>query len=305
MSYGSGDEARHALTADLVKHGHQSGIDTPGVVARGDDFERVIGGLDRLFDDLAEPHENVVTFSFPPLMPEWVFRGTDYLASFPQLTGSINVFTGGDKEHRKLLQIYEEGDWAQHLEPSGLFMVPATCHNIYPRYQNQTLPGPVRVEARGWCFRHEPDIDPMRMVSFRIYEQVFLGDADGAQKHRDKVLEQFVDIAKKVSLPVSVDVANDPFFGRAGRIMATGQREEALKFEVLVDVYDDRQTAVASGNAHRTHFGENFNITSADGEVAHSACGGIGMERFAIALLATHGMDIRSWPTDVKSVLGL
>jgi hypothetical protein len=37
-------------------------------------------------------------------------------------------------------------------------------------------------------------------------------------------------------LPFDVDVANDPFFGRAGRIMASSQRDQGLKFELLVPI---------------------------------------------------------------------
>lgn len=68
---------------------------------------------------------------------------------------------------------------------------------------------------------------------------------------------------------------------------------------------DDRQTAVASGNAHRTHFGEKFTITLPDGSLAHSACAGLGLERAAIALMVTHGFDVQAWPAEVKQKLGL
>jgi hypothetical protein len=37
-------------------------------------------------------------------------------------------------------------------------------------------------------------------------------------------------------LPHEVDVANDPFFGRGGRVMASSQRELGLKFELLVPI---------------------------------------------------------------------
>lgn len=53
---------------------------------------------------------------------------------------------------------------------------------------------------------------------------------------------------------------------------------------------------MASGNAHRTHFGENFTITLPDGSLAHGACAGLGLERAAIALMVTHGFDVQAWP---------
>ena len=39
----------------------------------------------------------------------------------------------------------------------------------------------------------------------------------------------------------------------------------------------------------------------ADGEVAHSACVGFGMERIALALFRTHGLDPATWPVSVRA----
>jgi hypothetical protein len=58
-----------------------------------------------------------------------------------------------------------------------------------------------------------------------------------------------------------------------------------------------------SCNCHRDHFGLNFGITSADGEVAHSACVGFGMERIALGLLKHHGLDVNGWPASLRGVL--
>ena len=43
-------------------------------------------------------------------------------------------------------------------------------------------------------------------------------------------------LIEKLRLPFNVDVANDPFFGRAGKLQAESQREQALKFELLIPV---------------------------------------------------------------------
>lgn len=305
MGMGTGEQARVELSRQLEAAGHQSPSGTFGIYGRGAEFEAVVDGLGRALVAMEKPDEQVRRMFFPPLEPMAAYLRTDYLASFPQLTGAVDTFTGNDKDHKALLKTYEEGgEWASSLEPSGLMMVPATCHNVYPRYAGQ-IDAPVRVEARSWCFRHEPEVDPMRMVCFRIYEQVYIGDAEGAQQHRDLWMQNYVDLFGELGLEVTTDVANDPFFGRAGKILAVGQKSEALKFEVLTDVYDDKPTAIASGNAHRTHFGDNFGITLADGSVAHSSCAGMGMERATIALLVRHGMDVEKWPTSVKQVLGL
>ena len=57
-------------------------------------------------------------------------------------------------------------------------------------------------------------------------------------------------------MPLHIDVANDPFFGRAGRMMVAGQREQGLKFELLIPITSvEKPTACLSFNYHQDHFG--------------------------------------------------
>ena len=63
-------------------------------------------------------------------------------------------------------------------------------------------------------------------------------------------------------------------------MLADSQKAQKLKFEVLVPVISPEQpTAVCSFNYHQDHFGRVFEIRTADGEVAHTACLGFGLER--------------------------
>jgi seryl-tRNA synthetase len=88
--------------------------------------------------------------------------------------------------------------------------------------------------------------------------------------------------------------------------MKATQREQELKYELVVPITSQQKpTAVASSNYHLDHFGLAFDIRTADGDVAHSACVGFGYERMALALFNTHGMDPGLWPQSVKRVLEL
>jgi len=53
------------------------------------------------------------------------------------------------------------------------------------------------------------------------------------------------------------------------------------------------------------HFGKEFNITTANGEFAHTACVGFGLERITLALLKKHGFDPEKWSVEVKQILDL
>ncbi|MDN5670296.1 MAG: hypothetical protein L0G87_18070, partial [Renibacterium salmoninarum] len=118
---------------------------------------------------------------------------------------------------------------------------------------------------------------------------------------RDGVADGAVHVYHQYT--VRIEGANDPFFGRSGRLLASGQRAAELKFELLVEAVPGRSTAVASGNWHQDHFGGEFGIRSADGEPAHSACFGFGLERIMLALVARHGFRLADWPADVRNAL--
>jgi hypothetical protein len=86
-------------------------------------------------------------------------------------------------------------------------------------------------------------------------------------------------------------------------MMAQSQREQSLKFEILVQIAGDEPTAIASFNYHQDHFTGIYGIETADGGRAHTACLGFGHERIVLALLKTHGLDVAAWPADVRAQL--
>ncbi len=113
-------------------------------------------------------------------------------------------------------------------------------------------------------------------------------------------------IAAELGLPFELDVANDPFFGRVGQVMAVSQRQQALKFELLIPYYAGaKPTACMSFNYHREHFGTTWDIRDAAGEPAHTGCAAFGMDRLAVAMFATHGLELRDWPDRVRDLLQL
>jgi len=99
-------------------------------------------------------------------------------------------------------------------------------------------------------------------------------------------------------------VANDPFFGRANRIMKAMQKEQELKYEIVVPICsEENPTAITSSNYHLDHFSLPFGIKTSDGQIAHSACIGFGLERIVLALFKTHGLRSGTWPEKVRKAL--
>ena len=155
----------------------------------------------------------------------------------------------------------------------------------------------------GLVFRNEPSGDPARLQMFHQRELVRIGEPETVAAWRDKWRDRAIDILTSIGLDARFDVASDPFFGRTGRLLGKSQREQALKFEVLVPIASPEPTAIASFNYHREHFTGLHGIKMLDGGEAHTACLGFGLERCTVALLRKHGLDPASCPSDVRKVL--
>jgi seryl-tRNA synthetase len=87
-------------------------------------------------------------------------------------------------------------------------------------------------------------------------------------------------------------------------MLAGSQRDQKLKFEVLIPIIsDEKPTACCSFNYHQDHFGKTFGIKTPGGGTAQTACLGFGLERCVMALFKTHGMDPSAWPAAVRGKL--
>lgn len=301
------DRARTAFRLELLEAGLLIGTSVPGVYGRSGTFERIVAGLEALLGEMAAPL-GATTLRFPPVYPRADFERTDYIASFPDLSGVISSFERGDREHAALLGARAEGHaWDDYLDPTDVVLTPAICHPLYATLEGVLPAGGGVYDLSGFGFRHEPSLDPMRMQSFRMREFVFVGTPDDAQVYRDTWLDVAVETLAALRLPVSAVPANDPFFGRAGKMLVSAQLRENLKVEIVVPLYGDLSegTAIASANCQRDHLTAAFGIRTADGETAHGACVAFGIERTVLALLRVHGLDVDGWPADVRTRLGL
>jgi seryl-tRNA synthetase len=299
--------AHQQFQRELIDAGLLIPTAVPGLYGRSGVFEDIVEGIDTVVR-AAGPGDAADRYRFPPVFPRQAFEHTDYIASFPHLTGAINTFTGDNRAHAALLAARADGqEWDRWLTPADTMLTSAACHPAYAML-NGTLPEHGRMlDIYGYCFRHEPAIDPARMQAFRMHEFVVVGDAAQAVAHREAWVERGLQVLADLGLTAEAVVANDPFFGRAGRMLSANQRAENLKTELVVRLYGDLDdaTAVVSCNCHRDHFGVNFDIRTADGAVAHSACVGFGMERIALSMLRTHGLDPRQWSAQLRGRMRL
>ncbi len=289
----------------LVAHKLIVPVGVPGAFGRGAVFESVLRRFDSAVSRLAEA-DGAESMLFPPILDRRVFEKSEFLDSFPQLAGSIHSFAGTDEQHAELRGRVREGrPWGDLQSMTGVVLSPAACYPVYPSFTGTMGVEGRLVDMQNWVFRHEPSPEPTRMQAFRVREFVRAGTADVVVRWRDMWLERGLSLLRSLGLAAHAAAASDPFFGRAGRMLAASQREQELKFEILVPILSEAApTAVCSFNYHREHFGKLFDIHTSDGELAQTACLGFGLERVVMALFKAHGFVPTEWPARVREVLG-
>jgi seryl-tRNA synthetase len=300
----SPDQAQ--LLDELVAAGHLIPSGVPGVYGRGAAFEDVRERFDA-YVSRAAASEGAEVLRFPPVLPRVQLERTGYLKSFPHLAGAVFAFEGTEAQARvQAERAAAHEDWSEHQHMSDLVLMPAVCYPVYPAVARRgPLPeGGVTIDPGGsYAFRKEPSGDPARLQMFHMRELVRIAEPEAVQAWRDGWRDRALELLRGLGLAAEFDVAADPFFGRSGRMMAASQREQALKFEILVPIAGPEPTAVASFNYHQDHFAALYGITTADGGMAHTACLGFGHERIVLALLRTHGLDTGAWPAGVRREL--
>jgi len=298
------------MTPDPLAHLYDAlflpmGVD--GVYARTALYLTVRDGLDAFISRQREPQVEILRF--PPVMSRKQLEKSGYLKSFPNLLGCVCALHGSEASIRSAVERLDSGgDWTSSLSAADLVLSPAACYPVYPIVATRgRLPlGGLQFDIEAEVFRHEPSRSLDRLQSFRMREFVRIGSPEEIVAFRERWMQKAPLLAAELGLPYSMDVANDPFFGRVGQIMAVSQRQQALKFELLIPYYPSATpTACMSFNYHREYFGNVWGIRDAQDELAHTSCVAFGIDRLTVALFAVHGLDLAQWPLVTRQALTL
>jgi seryl-tRNA synthetase len=278
-----------------------------GVYARTALYVHVLGRLEAYITRRRDPGAEILRF--PPVMSRHQLEKSGYLKSFPNLLGCVCALHGSEPSIRAAVDRHENGgDWTTSTTASDLVLSPAACYPLYPivAARGKLPAGGLQFDIEADVFRHEPSRSLDRLQSFRMREFVRIGSPQEILEFRERWMEWAPRLAADLSLPFSIDVANDPFFGRVGQVMAVSQRQQALKFELLIPYYPAASpTACMSFNYHREHFGQVWGIHDEKGEVAHTSCVAFGLDRLNVALFSNHGLDLGKWPAVTRAALAL
>jgi seryl-tRNA synthetase len=300
----SSDSPSQYLYDGLVQHGLLLPLGVKGAFGYSGIFEQLIELFNKRIDAVAQ-HDGAEIRAFPPIISRNVLERHGYLDSFPHLCGSVFSFSGSEAESRVMAHRAAAGQsWGEYQSMTDVALTPAICYPLYPTLSG-TIPAAGRLfSLLGWAYRNEPSDEPTRMQSFRMREFVHVGTLEQVSVWRDVWLRRGMTLLTELGLDARAELASDPFFGRGGRMLATNQKEQRLKYEILVPITSTtKPTAVCSFNLHLDYFGSKWQIRTENGEFASTACLGFGLERVVIALLHTHGFDPGTWPTAVRALL--
>ena len=304
----TGSSAPSVAAADPLAHLNDAlflrmGVD--GVYARTALYLSVRDRLEAYITGLREA--DVEIMRFPPVMSRKQLEKSGYLKSFPNLLGCVCALHGSEASIRGAVERHDSGgDWTTSLTAADLVLSPAACYPLYPivAARGRLPAGGLQFDIEADVFRHEPSRSLDRLQSFRMREFVRIGNPEEIVEYRERWMARAPQIAADLGLPYTLDVANDPFFGRVGQIMAVSQRQQALKFELLIPYHAGASpTACMSFNYHRDHFGEVWEIHDSRGEKAHTSCVAFGIDRLTVALFAIHGLDPAAWPGATRQAL--
>lgn len=284
---------------------HPIGVD--GVYARTALYEGMVERLTAWISRQRDPRAEVLRF--PPVMSRSQLEKSGYLKSFPNLLGCVCALHGSEAQIRTAAEEHETGgDWTRALTPSDLVLSPAACYPVYPlaAARGPVPAGGLLFDVAADCFRHEPSRALNRLQSFRMREFVRIAPPEEITTFGEYWMARAQQLAAELALPCKLDVASDPFFGRVGQIMAVSQRQQALKFELLIPYHEGAvPTACMSLNYHRDHFGAVWHLADAAGERSHTSCFAFGVDRLTIALFCVHGVDVPGWPQGVRRALAI
>jgi seryl-tRNA synthetase len=273
----------------------------PTIVALMEFFESKIAQVAKEFH--AAKHQ------FPTIIGADVLDKCGYFKSFPH---ALTLVSHLREDLRAIQRFAQSAAWRReslNMERDDIadvrcLLAPTICYHYYAWLQNATTNAHV-ITAGGRIVRYESgNFNGLERVwEFASREIVFVGPSEYVLAGRMKCVQRFIELFDELGMAYSIESATDPFFIDDYAAQARIQKDCKLKFELraLLPFRGDT-ISVGSFNYHHTFFGRALSISLKDNpKVAHTACVGFGLERFALAFLAQHGFDRVRWPAEVRN----
>ena len=246
----------------LVEHGLIVPVRVQGAFGRGAVFEDVLERFNALVDAALEGRRRRGLHVPAGHRSRRSSRRRTTSTRSRNLAGTVFSFFGKEQAtRRRCRRRCTRGEpWGDTQGMTDVVLNPAACYPVYPSCQPARCPQGGRLDHDDRTGSTATSRRPSRRACSRsaCASSCASGTPDEVVEWRDMWLERGARrCSTALGLPAKSDVAADPFFGRGGKMLAAGQKEQKLKFEVLVpgDLARRSRPPCCSFNYHQDHFG--------------------------------------------------
>jgi seryl-tRNA synthetase len=285
----------------------------PGFYTLQGDFLRVFQAVNQVVLRMATAL-GAIEQEHPAVWPVRLFKMIDYFHEFPHqmiLCAPVKDDFASRSMFSKLYrkdQDFETVPMDSLMADASYGLQPAVCDCCYYSLEGARNHSDAYYTTVNKVFRNERSASNRldRLTNFTVRDIMFVGSEAFVLEARERLIERLSRLIVDLTLRAKIETANDPFFANDSAMKSVFQNAHRLKYELLADIpHLGKEIAVGSVNLHTDFFGKAFDIRLADGEVAHSGCIGVGMERMTYALFCQHGPELKGWPAPVLEFLGL
>jgi seryl-tRNA synthetase len=261
-----------------------------GTIAMSGEFVRLVKWAEQRFTRIARGLD-AEEMLLPDVMSPHCLEASNYLNSFPHHA----MFA------RRAADTHPEAE----KDVRGLMLTPTVCLNIFEALGGSRLMlGETRILfSTKRCFREEVTGGAARLRNFTMLEIVFCGPPPDVRRLRADLAQKTAEVLLEADLQGEIQSASDPFFlGPEGNHRRLIENRFGLKYELLL-AGPRGPVAASSYNLHLGFFARRFQIRTVDDSELWSGCVGFGLERWALAFCAQHGLDPRHWPSSIRQSL--
>ena len=276
-----------------------------GQVCFGSAIMRLMDCLDEKIKDIAVLKMGGQEYRYPTLIATKALEDCGYFNSFPHMLMFVTRLHSDVDVYKGFLEKYLD---KKHMDSFVLdccgnvdyCLPPTMCYHTYHQLRNKQFNENENkvITSKGKSFRYESKYYRTleRLWDFTIREIVFMGAKDFVVDCRRKFMEASFELVERLGLEGYCEVASDPFFcnsDTAAKIF--NQKMLELKYELRLNIDENKTVAAASFNFHDQFFGQRFNIKKTDMDWITTGCVGFGIERLAYVFVSKHGLDEEKW----------
>ena len=241
---------------------------------------------------------------YPVLLPLSDYYKTGYISKTPQ----YSIFCASVNENLEDLErvdaVVRNKKIKDIIKEPRFALSPSACFHTYLEYKNKILKDNTIVTFRQNVFRNEGRLNYNeigRLCDYHVREIVMIGSNDFVSDNRDRIMQKSKEFMSKLQLMGDISLASDSFVIPKMQMYRKIQQIDKSKYEMHLNISQEKTISTASYNLHGKAFTDPFNISVKNCQDTVTACVGFGLQRWVLAFFSQYGIDEDTWPEEVKN----